>query len=83
MIEHHGATAEGIRVYYNILESDIEGRPPTDPAFDARTKSPLQVIAKQGDKVLIVSDNILHMYQYSCSQLYRIMYGNLSVNQSP
>ena len=76
MIEHHGATAEGIRVYYNILESDIEGRPPTDPAFDARTKSPLQVIAKQGDKVLIVSDNILHMYQYSCL-LFSVVQNNV------
>ena len=52
MIEHHGATVEGIRVFYNVLESDIEGRPPTDPAFDASTKSPLQIIAKQGDKVI-------------------------------
>ena len=52
MIEHRGTSSEGIRIFYNILESDEEGRPPSDPKFEARNKSPLQVIAKQGDKVI-------------------------------
>ena len=51
MIEHHRSSVEGIKVYYNVLESDEEGRPPSDPLYEPTNKSPMQIIAKQGEKV--------------------------------
>ena len=51
MIEHQGSSVESIRVYYNVLESDEQGRPPPDPLYEPANKSPVQIIAKQGNKV--------------------------------
>lgn len=58
MRQQHGATCEEIRVYYNILESDEHGRTPKDPLFEAAKKSPLQIIAKQGDKAIVHNDTV-------------------------
>ena len=38
-------------VYYHILESDEKGRTPIQEGFNKKSKSPLQMIAKSGNKV--------------------------------
>ncbi|KAL4233239.1 hypothetical protein ACF0H5_007923 [Mactra antiquata] len=48
----------GLRVYYNILESDSSGRPPDSSLFDSHSKSPLQIIAKQGNKNIVYHDAV-------------------------
>ncbi|KAK3098318.1 hypothetical protein FSP39_018374 [Pinctada imbricata] len=55
MIEQRTPSGE-MKVYYSILEADDNGRVPSDPEFNRHSKSPLQIIAKSGNKVL---DNIL------------------------
>jgi len=46
---------DSVRVYYSALEADSRGRPPDHPKYESREKSGLQIIAKQGNKVGLVS----------------------------
>ena len=46
---------DSVRVYYSALEADSRGRPPDHPQYEPREKSGLQIIAKQGNKVGLVS----------------------------
>lgn len=55
MIETRGST-EGIKVYYSLLECDENGRTPEHPKFESNSKSPLQIIAKQGNKNIVYHD---------------------------
>ena len=48
-----------VKVFYNVLECDESGRSPKDKGFDSRSKSPLQLIAKEGNKVKL---NFIHKY---------------------
>ena len=50
MIEQKTPSGEMI-VYYHILEADEEGRVPSHSDFSRNSKSPLHIIAKEGDKV--------------------------------
>ncbi|XP_076077977.1 uncharacterized protein LOC143048275 isoform X1 [Mytilus galloprovincialis] len=43
-------------VYYHILESDEEGRTPIQDGFNKESKTPLQMIAKSGNKTLVYHD---------------------------
>ncbi|VDI01196.1 Hypothetical predicted protein [Mytilus galloprovincialis] len=43
-------------VYYHILESDEKGRTPIQEGFNKKSKSPLQMIAKSGNKTLVYHD---------------------------
>jgi len=43
-----------VRVHYHVLEADNQGRSPEQKDFDRHSKSPLQVIAKGGNKVKYV-----------------------------
>ncbi|XP_063404047.1 uncharacterized protein LOC134687572 isoform X3 [Mytilus trossulus] len=43
-------------VYYHILESDEKGRTPIQDGFNKKSKSPLQMIAKSGNKTLVYHD---------------------------
>ena len=40
-------------VYYNILDGDRQGRPPSDPNFDKSHKSCLHKIAKSNNKASV------------------------------
>ena len=40
-----------LTIYYHILESDENGRTPNQDGFNNKSKSPLQIIAKSGNKV--------------------------------
>ena len=52
LIETRGS-CDRIRVYYDLLECDEDGRTPDDSNFIEKSRSPLQVIAKTGNKVLM------------------------------
>lgn len=51
MIDRHGHRGKA-KVYYNVLESDSHGRPPSHQQFDRGAKSVLYHITNSGNKVL-------------------------------
>ncbi|XP_053377740.1 uncharacterized protein LOC123529761 isoform X2 [Mercenaria mercenaria] len=57
LIETRGST-DRLRVYYDLLECDENGRTPTDSSFIGKSKSPLQVIAKKGNKNIVYHDAV-------------------------
>lgn len=68
-------------IYYHILESDEKGRTPKQKSFNKKSKSPLQIIAKSGNKTLVCHDvvRLLIMKKWKdfarCRfQLYAILY---------
>ncbi|KAL3883792.1 hypothetical protein ACJMK2_030023 [Sinanodonta woodiana] len=57
MIDPYGDSGH-MRVYYQILDGDDKGRAPNDPKFNNNSKSPMQIIAKRGDKTLVYHDAV-------------------------
>ncbi|XP_053376853.1 uncharacterized protein LOC123529781 [Mercenaria mercenaria] len=57
LIETRGST-DRLRVYYDLLECDEDGRTPTDSNFIEKSRSPLQVIAKKGNKNIVYHDAV-------------------------
>ncbi|XP_053377723.1 uncharacterized protein LOC123529525 isoform X3 [Mercenaria mercenaria] len=57
LIETRGST-DRLRVFYDLLECDEDGRTPTDSNFIEKSRSPLQVIAKQGNKNIVYHDAV-------------------------
>ena len=55
MMEPGSGGPDSVRVYYSAMEADSRGRPPDHPKYESREKSGLQIIAKQGNKVGLVS----------------------------
>ena len=45
-------SSDAYRVYYQLLDADKEGRPPSDPKFNPKSSSCLHILAKTGNKVL-------------------------------
>ncbi|XP_053377738.1 uncharacterized protein LOC123529780 isoform X5 [Mercenaria mercenaria] len=57
LIETRGST-DRLRVYYDLLECDEDGRTPTDSNFFEKSRSPLQVIAKKRNKNIVYHDAV-------------------------
>ncbi|XP_053376852.1 uncharacterized protein LOC123530341 [Mercenaria mercenaria] len=57
LIETRGST-DMLRAFYDLLECDENGRTPTDSNFIEKSRSPLQVIAKQGNKNIVYHDAV-------------------------
>ncbi|XP_060067778.1 uncharacterized protein LOC132547979 [Ylistrum balloti] len=45
-----------LRVYYQVLDGDEEGRSPLQEGFNRNSKSPLQILAKGGNKNIVYHD---------------------------
>lgn len=59
------------RVYYNVLEADKEGK---IPSFDSESKTGLQIIADQREKVSIISIVKCKRYKPLAKRELKILY---------
>ncbi|XP_064594623.1 uncharacterized protein LOC135461446 [Liolophura sinensis] len=57
MIDRHGHRGKA-KVYYNVLESDSHGRPPSHHRFDRGAKSVLYHITNSGNKTIIYHEAV-------------------------
>lgn len=73
MIDTDGFSDQ-VTAYYNILESDVMGRPPDHPDFDNKSKSPLQIIARQGNKTVIYHDVVRLLIRRKWKTFARMRY---------
>ncbi|XP_069101443.1 transient receptor potential cation channel subfamily V member 5-like [Argopecten irradians] len=55
MIDSRSASGH-MRVYYQVLDGDEEGRSPLQEGFNHKSKSPLQILAKGGNKNIVYHD---------------------------
>ncbi|OWF47125.1 Transient receptor potential cation channel subfamily A member 1-like [Mizuhopecten yessoensis] len=55
MIDHHSPSGH-VRVYYQVLDGDEEGRSPLQDGFNRNSKSSLQILAKEGNKNIVYHD---------------------------